>query len=148
MKFVLYFSKHLFTLFFFFYISSINDFCGSRCFLHEKKNDISRLFNNVSQGKRKFNVNMMNSLINREWSRFNIASSNLIDLAKSCKLTSDKYYKLYFANKQRKTILRNIDGVRVCACVCARALNKASSCNSVFFPCCYVVYYKQIQVMY
>lgn len=66
-------------------------------FSHEKKNDISRLFNNVSQGKKKkwnFNVNTIaNDRDN------NIASSNLIDLARSCKLTSDKYYKSYFANK-------------------------------------------------
>lgn len=113
--------QNICSLFFFFCISSINDFCDFRAvFTRKKGRYCSRLFNNISQGKKKwkFNVNMVdNEFTNyREWPRFNIASSNPIDLARSCKLTSDKYYKSYFANKQRK----HRWGSRVCVCMCAR----------------------------
>lgn len=55
---------------------------------------VQQRFSREKEKKWKFNVNTIaNDRDN------NIASSNLIDLARSCKLTSDKYYKSYFANK-------------------------------------------------
>lgn len=80
-----------------------------RAVFTRKKERYFDIVHNCFSKKKKWKFNMINMIdneFNREWLRFNIASSNLIDLARSCKLTSDKYYTSYFANKRRKTLLR------------------------------------------
>lgn len=127
-KWNLYFTfRSICSLFFFFLPYFIDEWLlWFALFLHEKKNGISTSFIIVSQRKKNENStwsiwSTMNSLINREWLRFNIASSNLIDLARSCKLTSDKYYTSYFANKRRKTLLRKHRwGSHMCVRMCVR----------------------------